>query len=115
MHTVLPLIRFLGDTPVLGIVHRSITLSFVIDNAFPNVEPANAVWMFRAEDSPIITVREQADSRYKFSSDRRSLMITNLTHEDEGQYTITATNAAGSDSFAVNLDIEGKKCELLQL
>ena len=108
-HAVRPLITF-GDTgTVLGIVHYSITLSFTITNASPDVEPANAVWTFKAVGSPTILVKEQPGSRFKFSSDRRSLTITNLTHEDEGQYTITARNPAGSDNLAVNLAIEGKK------
>ena len=105
-HAVPPQINFHGVIPILGIVHHSINLSFTIDSASPDVLPVNTVWKLRTVDANMTTL--ETGTRYAFSSDRRSLVITNLTHEDEGQYTITAANAAGSGSFAVNLDIEGK-------
>lgn len=107
--TVPPTVRFLGVLgPVLGIVHGMVTMSFAIDNASPDVLPGDTVWRFN-RGGTITTIREDEDSRYMFSSDRRSLTIANLTHENEGQYELFARNAAGSHSFVINLAIEGKK------
>ena len=103
-----PQIRFLGNAtaPVKGVVHQSINLSYAIDNAIPDVVPAGISWTFR-RGVDISIISEQSDSRYKFSSDR-CLMISSLTLEDEGDYTIMATNKAGSDDYTVTVVVEGK-------
>ena len=46
-------------------------------------------------------------SRHQFSANRRSLTISSLEHEDEGQYMVVGVNAAGSDSTDIQLVIEG--------
>ena len=101
-----PTIRFPSGSPVLGIVYNEIILTFVIDNAFPSVKPSNVIWKFRS-DSSQLTMTLSTGSRYSFSNDRLSLTITDLTHDDQGQYTITATNEAGTDQYFITLDIEG--------
>ena len=101
-----PTIRFPSGSPVLGIVYNDIILTFVIDNASPSVKPSNVIWKFRS-DSSQLTITLSTGSRYSFSDDRLSLTITDLTHDDQGQYTITATNEAGTDQYFITLDIEG--------
>ena len=98
---------FQGVDPILGIVGNSITLQFLIHDASPDVRPPNIKWQFRFDDGSRGTVQINDSSHYQFSTNRRSLTINNLAHEDEGQYMITVSNEAGSDSLSVNLHIEG--------
>ena len=90
-------------------IHGRINLTFAIDKASPKVLPKNISWKFRraVDGTTIDPINEQTDPRYEFSSDRKSLVIYNLTLEDEGQYTITAKNEVGSDSLTVILSVEG--------
>ena len=91
----------------LGIVTNTFNLSVVIDNASPAVQPSNIVWEFRNFTSvagEIITTNTQNS----FSDDRRDLMIASLTHDNEGYYTVTVSNEAGSDSLELTLNIEGR-------
>ena len=83
-------------------VDNSVTLSFRILNAFPAVLPSNVEWFFYG------TALSDSVSRYSFSSDRLSLTVSALTHDDEGLYTLTAANEAGSGSASLFLKIEGK-------
>ena len=111
-HVALPQLRFIGNAtvPVMGVVLQSINLSFSIDNAFPDVVPAGISWTLRrsVNNTTIVHISEQSNNRYTLSSDRRSLMISNLTFDDAGQYTITATNIFGSDNYTVSLFVKGK-------
>ena len=109
------MLRFLGSqTSVLGIVHLTATMSFAVDNASPDVTAENTVWQFlkTGGGSTTTTITEDADNRYMFTENRRSLTITNLTHNDEGQYTISVKNPAGSYMFSISLQIEGEKLPL---
>ena len=45
--------------------------------------------------------------RHQFSDDRRSLTIKKLTTGDSGDYTITASNAAGMESSVIAIDVQG--------
>ena len=105
--TVPPITTFPGNNPnqVLGIVHQQVTISIAIDIASPDVLPAHTEWQFKAPNAAVTAVLE--NTRYMFSESRRSLTITDLTHEDEGQYIVTVRNPAGSDTITVNLAIEG--------
>ena len=50
-----------------------------------------------------------------FSDDRFSVTLSNLSLSDEGFYTITASNPAGSDMDSLFLDVEGKRLLLVIL
>ena len=111
-HAARPQLRFIGNAtlPVMRVVHQSINLSFAIDNAVPDVVPAGISWILRRsmDNTIVVHISEQSSSRYTLSSDRRSLMISNLTLDDDGQYTITATNIFGSDNYTIRLSVEGE-------
>ena len=71
------------------------------------------------DDSPLVLVEsirwtfndvelvEDIGGRITFSKNRLSLTITNLNLSDEGVYTLTATNPAGSSSENIFLDVQG--------
>ena len=106
-YTVPPITRFPGNNQnqELGIVHQQVTITIAVDNASPDVLPAHTGWQFKGVNAGTVTVLE--NSKHMFSADRRSLTITDLSHDDEGQYTVTVRNPAGSDMITVNLAIEG--------
>ena len=93
---------------LLGIVGENVTVTVVIQNASPDVQPTNINWQFK---SPLDQYygRINSSSRHFFSTNRRKLSITDLKHSDEGLYMITATNEAGSDVLVISLEIEGSQ------
>ncbi|XP_019853400.1 PREDICTED: hemicentin-1-like [Amphimedon queenslandica] len=84
----------------LGVVHGSVTISFMILYASPVVNVTNIQWFFND------TRLTGSESNYNFSSDLLSLSISNLQHSDEGLYTLVASNEAGTNSTSVFLEIE---------
>ena len=94
-----------GASSVLGVVNLSVTLNFTIVESFPLVRLQNIVWKFN--NTALNNLTTPSDSRYSFSNDLLSLTISNLQHIDEGVYTFTATNEAGTNSSSINVEIEG--------
>ena len=99
---------------IVGIPERSITLSFTILDASPEVQTENIQWTFRdlnGSNSSIPTnflTTTFSNLMGVFSSDRLSLTLSDLINDFEGTYTMTATNEAGSDFATVELVIEGQ-------
>ena len=94
------------EDPV-GVVNRSVTLSFTIDQASPVVSVENIVWLFN--DSTILNdgLQSLLDG-HVFSSDLLNLTLTNVQHSDQGFYSLVATNEAGTNSSVIFLEVEGK-------
>ena len=91
-----------------GVKGYKITISFVIKDAFPEVQSENIDWYFLSDATNIQTpIRSADDDRYTFDEDRVSLTITDLDRIDRGRYNITATNEAGVRSSSIYLDIHG--------
>ena len=80
---------------------NNIRLQFVIEDANPPVLPEDIQWTFAGAD-----LREDGE-HVVFSADRLSVTITNLSLSDEGDYSLTARNPAGSDSASIIVDIQG--------
>ena len=103
---------------VVGIQAMSVTLSFTISHASPEVLTENIQWTFR--DVNGISFNILTDSTTTtfsnlmgvFSGDRLSLTLSGLNNDFEGMYTLTATNEAGSDSAVVELVIQGQGSNL---
>ena len=103
---------------VVGVPERSVTLSFTISDASPEVQTDNIQWTFRDLNGSSFTIPTNLPNNSLittfsnvvgiFSSNRLSLTLSGLTNDFEGTYTMTATNEAGSDSAAVELVIEGR-------
>ena len=94
----------------------SVSLTFNISDAFPEVQTENIQWTFRDLNGSSINIPTNSLTTTfsnlvgNFSSDRLSLTLelSGLTNDFEGTYTMTATNEAGSDSATVELVLEGQ-------
>ena len=84
----------------------SITLSFVVDDDIPPVMLTASDWEFtNSEGSYMLT---EDDPRFTFSADFTFLTIYPVNVSDEGTYTLTATNEAGSGSASITVDVQCK-------
>ena len=81
-------------------------LNFTVVDDFPQVQLQNIVWRFN--NTVLNNLTMPSDSRYRFSNDLLVLTISDLQHRDEGVYTITVTNEAGTNSSSIDIEIEGK-------
>lgn len=87
---------------IYGVVFENVTIQFVLTNAgVPSILSNDTQWVFNESESL------EEGSGIIFSDDRLSLTLTNLSFTNEGNYTITITNPAGTDSASLFLDVEG--------
>ena len=103
--TVPPRVLVVGDMTSLGVVNNSISLNFTIVDDFPVVQLQSIMWRFNGTILNNLSI--PSDPRYSFSEDLLALTISGLEHSDQGTYTLTATNEAGTNSSSINLQIEG--------
>ena len=96
-----PVVRAVLMSPVIGVFGKSITLQFNITKDNPLVIPGNIKWQFNGTNLV-------GGDRVVFSDNRFSVTLSNLSLSDEGIYTVTASNPAGSDMDSLFLDVEGK-------
>ena len=98
-----------------AIIHKlsgtSATLGFAIDGASPVVQISDIVWSLEKDDGSVQTFATNGMGRHNFSSDLLSLTIDPLEEADEGKYTLTASNGAGSGHSSIYLNI-GSECSL---
>ena len=103
----------------MGIQEKSVTLTFAISDASPEVQTENIQWTFRDLNGNSFNIPSNvltttfSNLMGVFSSDRLSLTLSGLTNDFEGTYTMTASNEAGSDSATVELVIESEWYPLL--
>ena len=91
-----------------GVKDYEITIRFVIEDAFPEVQSENIDWYFLSDATNIQTpIMSTVVNRYTFDEERVALTITDLDLIDRGRYIITATNEAGVRSSSIYLDIHG--------
>ena len=102
-----PRVLAITEDPV-GVVNRTVTLSFLIDQASPVVQVHNIKWQF--DDTTVLNNGVQALlANHMFSADVLSLTLTNVQHSDQGVYSVTATNEAGFNSSEIFLEVEGNE------
>lgn len=92
-------------TTVVGVINRSLVLSFAVYNASPPVE--DVVWIFVNSSGHHHSISSSGSDKYLFSADLLSVNITFIEISDEGNYSILVQNSAGSSSAAVMIDIQG--------
>ena len=84
----------------------NVTLRFSLSDDDPLVQTEDISWFFIS--SGIRTdITNSSDSRHTLSADRLSFLIDGITHSDEGEYLLEATNAAGTGSNSVILSVTG--------
>ena len=74
--------------------------------ATPPVDPSNIQWHFKPNLEQLLGISNN-NTKYKFSSDKHSLIISNVQASDAGTYTITAMNIAGMNSSTATLVVYG--------
>ena len=92
------------SSQLTGLIGFNVTISFSI-NAAPLVTPSDIEWIFQGSSNEVTELLPKA--RYSFSEDKLSLTIHNIREEDEGQFTLIATNILGQDQASVQLVVDG--------
>ena len=95
-----------GSASALGVVGSEVTLSFMITDAYPDVTPDNIKWTFNNGQN-ISDITGLTTNGFSFSMDLLSLSIVGISARHEGNYTLTATNNAGSGQASIELEVEG--------
>ena len=100
------------------VLHRSIggnvTLLFSFSDDDPPVRTSNIRW-FLHHAGVTTDITNSSDGRHTFTSDRLSFEIDGITHTDEGEYTIQATNEAGISRRSVFVSLTSKLLRLFLL
>lgn len=99
--------RPIGPTTVIAIEHESIQISFDILNAHPLVEASGITWRFN-DVTALNDLTTLHGATLSFSSDKRTLTISNVTYGIQGQYFFSAFNGAGRGSNLLTVNVEGK-------
>lgn len=95
-----PVVKAISSTESIGVFSRNVTLVFDIIAANPPVTLSNVIWEFNG-----LPLEAQSES-VKFSPDKLSVTLSNLTFSNEGDYKVTVSNPAGSSSDSIHLDIQ---------
>ena len=89
--------------------HKFVLIEFLIWNDFPAVQNESIRWL-KSNNSGTYNISSKPD-KYEFNDSHNHLNISNLSYSDRGNYTIVATNEAGSSMSSVELILKGKfKC-----
>lgn len=105
LYIVPPRVLVISRDPV-GVVNRSVNITFLINDAFPLVKVDSIQWHFNYSsllNNGSIPVTDD----HVFTPDLLTLTITNIQHSDRGPYSLTATNEAGTSTAQVYLEVEG--------
>ena len=97
-----------SESTVVGVEDQDATLRFNVTNDIPKVVAADVTWTITFANGSMQVLASDSDIRYMFSVDMLILTIDFLQASDEGSYTLMASNAAGTDSASIFLDVQGK-------
>ena len=100
------MVTAITESPLITLENVSITLSFEVTDDIPPVMLTSSDWM--VTNSEVSHTIDPEDPRYTFSEDFTSLTIDPVIVSDEGTYTLTATNEAGSHSATITVDVQCK-------
>lgn len=94
-----------------AILNGSLELTFTISDAQPPVTEEDVSWYFlpysAGHDVEPNMINSSTSDRYEFSytSMYIRLRIHPVELVDEGNYTVTVSNIAGSDSYTLSVDV----------
>ena len=105
-----PVVTAITESPAIAETTMSTTLSFNVTNDIPAVVLSSGSWtvVYADQEDEVSHTLASEDDRFTFSEDFRSLTINPVVLSDEGTYTLTATNEAGTDSASIMLDVQCK-------
>ena len=98
------MVQRISEAISIGVKTRNITLEFRISGDVPRVPLEGIHWYLQRDTTSEII----GDSRHVFSYDRRSLTLIDLELNDEGNYTMNATNIIGTGFDMIYLDVESE-------
>ena len=100
-----PRVLVVSEDPV-GVVNRSVNISFIILEAVPLVMVDSIQWHYNYS-----TLLNNGDmsliDNLIFTSDLLTLTLSDIQHSDQGVYSLTATNEAGTNTAQVFLEVQG--------
>ena len=114
------------STPLVAVEGGNVTISFVVKDAIPPVQPRNLMWFYSSSFLPTpdggvnitnTTGRTQISSFSfsAFANSTVSLTITNIVvrgpgggQSDEGRYFLVASNPAGFSFGFVDVRVQGR-------
>ena len=95
-----------SQADVTALEHGTIQLSFEILNAHPPVEASGITWRFNDQIS-LIGLSSLNVAGLSFSTDKRTLTISDINYNISGRYFFSAFNGAGRGSNFITLNVEG--------
>ncbi len=117
---VKPRVELSDDQFLIGYKSNNISITFKVEDAFPDVETDNITWYYKNSSTlntfniSTFTRISRNSTRHKFSNNGRTLTILNIIQSfsymeqsDKGIYLMEATNTAGSDFNYTQLDVYG--------
>ena len=102
-----PVVAAVSESVISAVEDGSVVLTFTISMDSPPVATEDITWIHQTVDGSFSDITNSSSQRFTFSPDRLSLTISELMKSDEGIYTLTAANQAGSNSSFIVLNIEG--------
>lgn len=94
---------------ILGLVGSDETLEFTITRAFPQVLPQDIILTFNNNSD----ISEDISDMAYINGSLVILNITDIQNENEGLYTVVASNPAGSDRANITLKVQGNVAVLM--
>ena len=91
----------------IALEHQTFQLRYDILNAHPTVLASGITWRFNDEIT-LNNLNTLNGAGLSFSSDRRTLTITNVNYDISGLYFFSAFNGAGRASTFVTVNVEGR-------
>ena len=88
----------------IGVKGNNVTLSFEITRDVPLVNESGIQWYHVNDSGDAVLITE--GSRHMFNTNKTSLTISNIDLDDQGTYSLNASNIIGTDSDIVFLDIQ---------
>ena len=105
-HTVPATVESLVGFSIFRQPGGTVLFQFNISEDSPPVRTENIRWFFISLNNRV-DITDTTDERFNISSDRLSLIIDGVTHTDEGEYLLQATNEAGPGIGVIVLSIAG--------
>ena len=91
----------------IGVKGNNVTLSFDISRDVPSVISDEGIkWYLNMDNGSTVLITQGL--RHDFDINKTSLTITNLNLNDQGTYSLNASNIIGSDSDIIFLDVQSK-------
>ena len=104
--TATPVVTAITPSPLITLENVSITLSFEVNYDIPPVTLTSSDWMVTNSEGSSNIPPEVP--RFTFNENFTSLTINPVYVADEGTYTLTATNEAGSHNASIIVDVQCK-------